>query len=142
VSFLSGLGKGLGKLVKGAAGKAAGFIPGGSVAIEAAKGIAGKIAKRVGRKAVAVAAAGGVTAGVVGMRMAGAGGGGATAGMMQEGGYRTYRRMNPSNFRATRRAIRRVEYAARSYSKLFHVTHGKIKGAPNVKPRFRRKRAA
>jgi hypothetical protein len=131
MSIFSALGKVAGKL-KGLAGKAvAATVPGGG-AVMAAGGLLGKIGKRVDRKVLKGAVIGGGAA-AVGAGMMGAFGGRSPS--------RRYRRVNPGNFRAMRRAIRRVEAGAKAYSRLFGIKHGHIKGAPKVFVK-RRRRAA
>lgn len=135
-----GLLSGLGKLV----GKASGLIPGLSSikgAISVAGPIVGKVLKRNARKIVAVGAAGGAAA--VGYAkthpvQTAVMGAGAVAGTMalmrgHAATGRRYRRMNPGNTKAMRRAIRRIEGGARIYSKFFSMRSGHIKHAPGVK---------
>jgi hypothetical protein len=119
MGFLGGLIKKVGGVVKGVATK---VIPGGSL-VAAGAGLGGKLLKRVDRKVLkgAAIAGGGAVAGAGLMGLAGGG-----------GERRRYRRMNPGNTRAMRRAVRRVEAGAKMYSRLFHMRHGSIKGAPKV----------
>jgi len=93
------------------------ILAGGGVATVAGGIAAGKRILRTPAGAAAAAAAG--TAGVMGMMGGGVGG-------------RRYRRINPGNTRAMRRAIRRIEAGARIYSKFFGMKRGRIKGAPGV----------
>jgi len=133
-------------LVKGIAKKALGSTPAGSVV----SGIGGKLLKRLNRKGVkaaiaggGAAIAGGVTAAKKFARTPGgmatiAGGAGLAGGMgasqmFSGGGGRRYRRINPGNTRAMRRAIRRIEAGAKVYSKFFGMKSGRIKGAHGVK---------
>lgn len=103
---------------KTAGGLTKGGLVGGAVAIGS------KIAKRVGRKNMKRAA---VAGGVIGAAtLMGRGGG-------EEEGGRRYRRINPGNTRAMRRAIRRIESGARLYSKFFSLKRGGIKGARGVR---------
>lgn len=113
-----------------------GGLAGGVAAVGA------KLVKRVGRKNLKRLAVGGAITGgaVAATEMLTGGGGGGSAGA--GGGGRRYRRINPGNTRAMRRAIRRVESGARLFSKFFRVKHGGIKGAPNVRLKARHRRAA
>lgn len=87
----------------------------------AAAGAATRFIKTPGGKAVMIGAGGAVV------------GAGAEAMFGMHGaGHRRYRRINPGNTRAMRRAIRRIESGARLYSKFFAVKHGHIKHAPGV----------
>ena len=136
MSIFSKLGKVAGKALgalKGTVGKTVGAAIPGAGLIGAGAGLVGKLGKRVNRKVLkgAVIGAGALGAGSLGMSMLGGGG----------GGGRRYRRINPGNFRAMRRAIRRVEAGAKAYSKLFGIKHGHIKGAPRVRVRARRRAA-
>lgn len=54
-------------------------------------------------------------------------------------GKKTYRRMNPANGRALRRAIRRLEGAERIFKKVFRFNHGTA--ATKVRPRPTRRSA-
>ena len=54
------------------------------------------------------------------------------------GGGRRYRRMNPLNARALRRAIRRLDGAEKTFKKVFRFNHGAA--ATNVRPKARRGR--
>jgi len=123
----------IGGVKKGVAGLTGGGLVAGAV------GVGGKLLKRVGRKNLKRAAVvGGVAAaGVTAEELTRGGGGGGGGG----GAGRRYRRINPGNTRAMRRAIRRIEAGARIYSKFFGIKRGHIKGAPGVKVktvRFRR----
>jgi hypothetical protein len=115
-------------------------------AVAKGKAARGKIAGAVGAAAAGGYLAGargvgpeivGIGPGAMGRRGPGSGG----AGAMAMGVHRRYRRINPGNARAMRRAIRRVTAGAKMYSRLFGITHGRIKGARHVRIR-RRKRAA
>jgi len=50
------------------------------------------------------------------------------------GGGKRYRRMNPLNARALRRAIRRLDGAEKVFKKVFRFNHGKA--ASNVRPKI------
>ena len=126
----------IGGLVKGIKGKLKGISIGkikGAVGGLAKGGLAGgvlavgsKIAKRIGRKNLKRVAVGGAVLGAGAAATGLLGGGG-------EGERRRYRRINPGNTRAMRRAIRRIESGARIYSKFFSMKRGSIRGARGVR---------
>lgn len=108
------------KIVGAVKGVAAGGLTGGAI------GIGSKILKRVGRKNLKRVAVGGAVLGA----------GAAATGLLGGGGgdeRRRYRRINPGNTRAMRRAIRRIEAGARIYSKFFSMKRGSIRGARGVR---------
>jgi len=129
VGLLGGVVKSIRKLslkkVIGAAKGAVGTVAGGGL-LGGAGAIGSKILKRVGRKNAKRAVIGGAVlgAGAVGAGLLGGGG---------EGERRRYRRINPGNTRAMRRAIRRIEAGARIYSKFFSMKRGSIRGARGVR---------
>lgn len=133
-------------IAKGIAGKVIGSTPVGSVASTVGSKIISRL-NRKGVKAAVVGAGAAITSGAIAVKkfartpagmatMAGAAGiaaGAGTARMMAGGGPRRYRRINPGNTRAMRRAIRRIEAGAKVYSKFFSMKHGRIKHAPGVR---------
>lgn len=110
----------VGKVKTAVGGIAKGGVGGGIIAAGA------KIAKRVGRKNLKRAAVGGAVLGA-------AAGGAGLLGGGGEGDRRRYRRINPGNTRAMRRAIRRIEAGARIYSKFYSMKRGGIRGARGVR---------
>lgn len=126
------------------AGKAFSVVPGLS-SLKGIAGIAGPIAgkflKRNARKVVAVAAAAGAggvafakrNPAAVAVMGAGAITGASLYAARGRGEGRVYRRINPGNTKAMRRAVRRIEQGARLYSKFFGMKTGHIKGAPHVR---------
>ena len=137
----------LGKLVGKGIKAVAPHVPGVGTVVSGAQALAGRVLKKKAKAAVVAVGAGAVAAGAAAKKFAGSrggqavmiGAGGAAAGAIAEhimggggGGGRRYRRINPGNTRAMRRAIRRIESGARLYSKFFAVRHGKIKGAHGV----------
>lgn len=129
MGLFSGLGKIAGKL-KGIASK---VVPGGSL-VAGGMAVGGKLLKRVNRNVIKGAAigAGGLAAGAGLEAMMGGGGG---------RGSKRYRRINPGNTRAMRRAVRRIEAGAKLYSKFFAIKHGHIKHAPHVRLKGHRRAA-
>lgn len=136
MALFGGLGKLLGKGLKLVSPQISGVV-----------GRAGGLVSRIGKKnlkrAVIGAAAGTAVAvkrfaRTPGGKMVMVGGGGAALGagaaamMGGQREFRRYRRINPGNTRAMRRAIRRIEAGARIYSKFFGMKRGRIKGAPGV----------
>jgi hypothetical protein len=116
----------IGKLVGKGLKIAKGVVPGGAIAGGAIGAIGSKIAKRVTRSnlkkaavgAAGVAAVGGITAAMSGGKDVKSG---------------SYRRINPGNSKALRRAIRRVEAGARLFGKFYSFKKGSIKGAHGVR---------
>lgn len=141
MSLIGGIARAVGKAVGKVKGIALGAIPGGGI-IKGATDIGGKIVGRIGRKNAKLAAAGALAAGSIGGAAIMGHMGGAGRGMQAVGGVGRRRRINPGNPSAMRRAVRRVTAGAKMYSKLFSITHGHIKGAPRVKIRRGRRRAA
>lgn len=147
MGFLSGLGRFAGKALKKVVPKVANLVPGGGLvktAVSTGVGIAKKAIRRHAKKAVIAGVTAG--AGALGLGALGGGGGGsgsasdqaimaATGGSPMGGarGFRSYRRINPGNARALRRAIRRVEAGARLFGKFFSMKKGTIKGARGVR---------
>lgn len=139
MGIFGGLAKLATKVTSGAIKK---FTPAGGIA-QAAIGVAKRVVKKNARKIVATAAATGATAVAIakknpaatGAVMAGgvAGAAALMAGHGGGGGGRSYRRMNPANPRALRRAIRRVEAGARMFGKFYSFKKGSIKGARGVR---------
>lgn len=130
MGLLSGLGKAIKKVtkkitLKGVVGTVKTVASGGLVGGIAAAG--SKIAQRIGRKNLKRVAVGGAVLG------AGAATTGLISGGADVGERRRYRRINPGNTRAMRRAIRRIEQGARLYSKFFSFRKGSIKGARGVR---------
>lgn len=126
MGLLSGLKKLSLKKIVNVAKKGVGIAASGGL-LGGVGAVGSKIAKRVGRKnlkraAVGAAAVGG-TAAVMG-----------ATGMLGGGEERRrYRRINPGNTRAMRRAIRRIEAGARIYGKFFSMKRGSIRGARGVR---------
>jgi len=138
MGLFSKLGKLAGKGLKIAKGLGTKIAPGGGI-VKAAIGAGTKLAKRVGRKNLKKIAAGGAAAlgvgGIAATRGGGGGGGGvavAPDGSLVSMG-RSYRRINPGNSKALRRAIRRVEAGARLFGKFYSFKKGSIKGAHGVR---------
>jgi len=135
VSIFSSIGKAIGKLKIQPFKTIAKALPGGTL-VAGAIGVGSKLLKRVDRKVVkSVAAGAGVAAAGAGLGAMMAGGGG-------DSGRKRYRRINPGNTRALRRAVRRIEQGAKMYSKVFGIKHGSIHGAPKVRLKFGKRRAA
>jgi hypothetical protein len=136
VSIFSSIGKAIGKLKIQPFKAISKVVPGGSL-VAGAIGVGSKLLKRVDRKVVKSVAAG------AGVAAAGAGLGAMMAGGGDSGrSGKRYRRINPGNTRALRRAVRRIEQGAKMYSKVFGIKHGSIHGAPKVKLKFGKRRAA
>lgn len=134
MSIFGSIGKLVGKVIKPISSVGASMVPGGSLIQKAVGAVGSKLGTKAGRQIVKYGAvAGGVAA--AGGLAAMMGGKGAT------NTGRRYRRINPGNTRAMRRAVRRVEAGAKLYSKFFSIKHGHIKGAPRVRL-ARRRRAA
>lgn len=139
MGLFSSLGKLAGKGLKIAKGIGTKVAPGGGL-VNKAIGVGTKLAKRVGRKNLKKIAAGGAAAlgvgGVAATRRGGGGGGGGVM-MAPDGSLvstgRSYRRINPGNSKALRRAIRRVEAGARLFGKIYSFKRGNIRGAHGVK---------
>lgn len=130
MSLFGSIGKLVGKGLKTVGGVAAKAVPGGSL-VAGGVAVGSKLLKRVDRKVIkgAAVAAG---AGVAGAGIAG------LMGSRGSGERKRYRRINPGNTRALRRAVRRIEQGAKMYSKVFGIKHGSIHGAPKVRLKGRR----
>jgi hypothetical protein len=119
-----------GKLIKSAGATiAGGGLAGGALSTGKA------ILSRIGRKNLKRAAVGGAIVGGTVLAAHEAMQGGAAQG-------RSYRRMNPCNARALRRAFRRVEAGARMFAKYYRFKHGTIRGAHGVRARSIKRRSA
>jgi len=128
---------GLGRSLKKGLGKAAKFAKKG---IKLGGSLAGLVLPGAIGKGISFAT-GLIPENGGGGELAGLGGGPAAMKMGRLGGmHRRYRRINPGNSKAMRRAIRRIHAGARLYSKFFAITHGKrIAGTPvHVKPHHKR----
>jgi len=112
-----------------------GVVPGPIGAVS--KVVGSKLSTKTARAVIKGTAIAGGTAAALGTVSAMSGGH-----MFGAARTRRYRRVNPGNTRAMRRAVRRIEAGAKLYSKFFKMHHGGIHKAPGVRLKRHSRRAA